>query len=67
MNANQIVLKAIMPHVTHPAEEVDFRKMILEVLTEINRRAESDIFKGNPVEGAHYRALCEVRKELEIP
>lgn len=41
------------------------RKAVSELHREVNRRAEADIVKGNPITGAHHRKLEEVVSEVK--
>lgn len=60
---------------THSESIVDCRKRTrvaaairadrIAMLREINRRAEADMLNGNPITGAHHRAIEAIRKEVE--
>lgn len=42
------------------------RKFLRSIFDEIERRAESNMMKTHKLEGSHYAALKEVRKELGV-
>ena len=45
---------------------ITFAKGILDLyVEEVNSRAEQDILKGNPITGAHHRAMKIVKEEYD--
>lgn len=63
MNAKNIIYAAAWNIVDEP---IDIATSVAKaILAEVDRRAEDDMRKGNPVCGAHQRAVEEIRKELE--
>jgi hypothetical protein len=54
------------PHCGAPRSvfEGQFRVILREIFDEIERRAESNMMRTHKLEGMHYAALKDVRKEL---
>lgn len=61
-------LETWSPHCGAPRAvfEGQFRVTIREIFDEIERRAEANMLKTGKLEGMHYAALKDVRRELSV-